>query len=82
MRQTATYLLTRINKTPSKYLEEAEPIINANPKIILLRDRNNDRGFLVAWARTTDKHPDFIKMGTGDPRNNLQSKSRKCDADD
>ena len=41
-----TYLLAKIKSTPSKYLAEAEPIIKANAKMILLSDKKRVNGLL------------------------------------
>ena len=35
-----------MKRSPSKYFELADPIMNANAKIILLRDRKSDSGSL------------------------------------
>ena len=40
------YLLARMKRTPSKYFDEAEPIINAKARMILLNERNNVNGLL------------------------------------
>lgn len=41
-----TYRRTRMNKTPSKYFAEALPIAKAKAKMMELKDRNIDKGFL------------------------------------
>jgi len=41
-----TYLLTKMNKRPSKYLLDADPIMKANAKMMELIDKNSPNGSL------------------------------------
>jgi hypothetical protein len=78
---SAAYLLTRINKRPSKYLDEADPIMKANAKIMLLSDRKIDSGFLKGRGKLSTN---IKRSRTGwiCTKQNLQIEYRQSDAED